>query len=210
MKLLNFFKTGADKPLLEDKSEIDRLYRKYRISVMLAITLGYGVVYTCRLALSVVKKPLIDGGIFSAEELGIIGSAIFYTYAFGKLTNGFLSDHSNIRRFFAFGVIVSALINLMMGVSSTILWIWVLLWGVNGWFQGFGAPSGIVTLTSWFSNRERGRFYGIWSTAHSIGEGLTFVLVAAFVTWFGWRAGFAGPAILCILAAIGITEEETP
>ncbi len=204
MKLLNFFKTGADKPLLEDKSEIDRLYRKYRLSVMFAITLGYGVVYTCRLALSVVKKPLIDGGIFSAEELGIIGSAIFYTYAFGKLTNGFLSDHSNIRRFFAFGVIVSALINLMMGVSSTILWIWVLLWGLNGWFQGFGAPSGIVTLTSWFSNRERGRFYGIWSTAHSIGEGLTFVLVAAFVTWFGWRAGFAGPAILCILATIGI------
>ncbi|MFH0881925.1 MAG: MFS transporter [bacterium] len=204
MNLVNFFKSGVDKPLIEDKQEVDRLYRKHRISVMLAITLGYGVVYTCRLALSVVKKPLIDGNIFSAEELGIIGSAIFYTYAFGKLTNGFLSDHANIRKFFAFGVLVSALINLMMGISSTILWIWVILWALNGWFQGFGAPSGIVTLTSWFSNRERGRFYGIWSTAHSIGEGLTFVLVAAFVTWFGWRGGFIGPAILCILAAVGI------
>jgi len=37
---------------------------------MTAITLGYGIAYTCRLGLSVVKKPLIDGGIFTAEDLG--------------------------------------------------------------------------------------------------------------------------------------------
>ena len=47
----------------------------------------------------------------------------------------------------------------------------VVLWALNGWFQGFGAPAGVVALAQWFSNRERGRFYGIWSTAHSIGEG---------------------------------------
>ena len=86
--------TGPDLPQLGSQSEIDSLYRRHRVRIMLAITLGYGLVYTCRLALSMVKKPLIDGGIFSAEELGIIGSALFYTYAFGKLTNGFLADHA--------------------------------------------------------------------------------------------------------------------
>jgi len=200
-RILKFFAAGEDAPLIEDHVLVNSLYRKYRLQVMLAITIGYGVVYTCRLALSVVKKPLIDGGIFSAEELGIIGSAIFYTYAFGKLTNGFLADHSNMKRFFSFGVLVSALLNIAMGWTH-VLWVWCVLWGLNGWFQGFGAPAGMVSLAQWFSNKERGRRYGIWSTAHSIGEGLTFVAVAGLVALFGWKAGFMGPGITCILVAV--------
>jgi MFS transporter, OPA family, sugar phosphate sensor protein UhpC len=84
------------------------------------------------------------------------------------------------------------------------LWLSVLLWALNGWFQGFGAPAGVVSLAQWFGNRERGRFYGVWSTAHSMGEGLTFVGIGALVAVFGWRAGFIGPGVLCILAAIVI------
>jgi len=168
---------------------------------MTSITLGYGIAYTCRLGLSVVKKPVIDAGIFTADQLGLIGSSIFYVYAFGKLVNGFLADHANIKRFWAFGVLVSALINIAMG-WSTLLWVSVVLWGINGWFQGFGSPAGIVSLSQWFSNRERGRYYGIWSTAHSLGEGLTFVGLAALVTYFGWRAAFIGPGVLCVVLAL--------
>ena len=79
---------------------IDAQFRRHRIRVMLAITLGYGFIYTCRLGLSIVKKPLIDGNIFTVEELGLIGLALFYAYAFGKFFNGFLSDHFRPRLFF--------------------------------------------------------------------------------------------------------------
>ncbi len=197
---IRFFAAGDDRPLLADGNEIDRLYRRSRISIMLAITLGYGIAYMCRLGLSVVKKPLIDGGIFSADELGLIGSAIFYGYAFGKLVNGFLADHANIKKFLAAGIFLSAAVNIAMG-WSTLLWLWVALWALNGWFQGFGAPAGIVSLSQWFSNRERGRYYGIWSTAHSLGEGLTFLGSAGLVAFFGWRAGFVGPGMLCVVTA---------
>jgi OPA family sugar phosphate sensor protein UhpC-like MFS transporter len=203
MSLFRVFATGEDRPPLADRGLIDTLYRRHRLRIMLAITIGYGLVYTCRLALSMVKKPLIDNGIFTPVELGIIGSALFYTYAFGKLTNGFLADHMNLKLFFAFGVLISALINIGMGFS-TILWVSVLLWGLNGWFQGFGAPTGAVALATWFSNRERGRMYGIWSTAHAIGEGLTFVGVAGLVTLWGWRAGFWGPGLMCVVVAGGL------
>jgi OPA family sugar phosphate sensor protein UhpC-like MFS transporter len=203
VSLLEAFRTGPDRPPLDDRGMVDRLYKRHRLRIMLAITLGYGLVYTCRLALSMVKKPLIDNGIFTPVELGMIGSALFYTYAFGKLTNGFLADHMNLKVFFAFGVLMSALINIGMGFS-TVLWLSILLWALNGWFQGFGAPSGAVAMANWFSNRERGRIYGIWSTAHAIGEGLTFVGVAAVVTLWGWRAGFWGPGLLCIVVAGGL------
>ena len=170
---------------------------------MLAITLGYGLIYTCRLALGVVKKPIIDAGIFTPAELGLIGSALFYTYAIGKLTNGFLADHANMKRFLAAAFMVTALCNLAMGFTTT-LWLAVMIWGLNGWFQSFGAPGGVVAMTAWFSNRERGRTYGIWSTAHSIGEGLTFLVVGATVATFGWRFGFWGPGMIGVITAVGV------
>ncbi len=202
-KLATMFATGQDRPERSDRGEVDRLYRHHRLRILLAITLGYGLAYTCRLALSVVKKPLLDEGIFTAVELGTIGAALFYAYAFGKLVNGFLADHANMKVFFAFGLLMSALVNVGMGFS-TVVAVSAALWALNGWFQGFGAPAGIVSLANWFSNRERGRYYGIWSTAHSIGEGLTFVVVAAIVAMFGWRYGFWTPGVLCIAVAIGI------
>ncbi|MGH8223258.1 MAG: MFS transporter, partial [Woeseiaceae bacterium] len=151
----------------------------------------------------VVKKPLIDEGIFSPVELGLIGAALFYAYALGKLVNGFLADHANMKLFFAFGLLMSALVNIGMGFS-TVLTFCIMLWALNGWFQGFGAPAGIVTLASWFSNRERGRYYGIWSTAHSLGEGLTFVVVAALVSAYGWRFGYWTPGVLCVFVAMAV------
>jgi OPA family sugar phosphate sensor protein UhpC-like MFS transporter len=198
-----FFATGKDQPRLADSTKIDSLYRRNRFSVMMAITIGYGIAYTCRLGLSVVKKPLIDGGIMSAYELGIIGSGLLYGYALGKLTNGFLADHANVKKFFAFGVLISALLNMSMG-RSDLLWVWIGLWALNGWFQGFGAPTGAVTLANWFSNNERGRMYGIWSTGHAIGEGLTFVGSATLVSYFGWQAGFWGPGVFCVFVAMAI------
>ena len=167
---------------------------------MLAITLGYGFIYTARLGLSIVKKPLIDGGIFTVEELGMIGAALFYGYAAGKFFNGFLSDYVKPRLFFSASIFLSALINLAMG-SSTLLWVSISLWALNGWFQGMAAPSAIITITNWFGIHERGRRYGIWSASHAIGEGITFYVIAAVVAAYGWRYGYITPGIVCIAVA---------
>jgi OPA family sugar phosphate sensor protein UhpC-like MFS transporter len=118
--LLRFFATGDDRPLAHDPATVDQLFRRHRLRIMLAITLGYGVIYTCRLAIGVVKKPLIDAGIFGPAELGLIGSALFYTYAIGKLTNGFLADHANMKKFLAAGFALSALCNIGMSFSTLV------------------------------------------------------------------------------------------
>jgi OPA family sugar phosphate sensor protein UhpC-like MFS transporter len=205
------FATRADQPILADRARIDALYKSSRLQVMIGITGGYALSYTCRLAISVVKKPLIDQGIFSPAELGLIGSVLFYAYAFSKLTNGFLGDHANIKRFGAFGLLASAIACMGMGVSTS-LGVAMLLWGLNGWFQGFGAPISVVALANWFSNHERGRYYGIWNTSHALGEGLTFIATGALVTALGWRAGFIGPGVLCVggAAAMYLLLKDRP
>ncbi|MBT6210367.1 MAG: MFS transporter [Woeseia sp.] len=183
--------------------DIDATYRKHRIRVMLAITLGYGFIYTCRLGLSIVKKPLIDEGIFSVEELALIGTAFFYAYALGKFFNGFLADHFRPRAFFSVSIFMAAIVNLFMG-WSTLLWVSIGLWALNGWFQGMAAPSAVVSITNWFSLKERGRRYGLWNASHSIGEGLTFYVIAVVVSMAGWRYGFILPGILCLLVSVWV------
>ena len=48
----------------------------------------YLIQYITVFSLNVVKKPIVDEGIFSETELGIIGSVLFFTYAIGKFTEG--------------------------------------------------------------------------------------------------------------------------
>ena len=148
----------------------------------------------------------MDAGIFTPEEVGFIGSMLLYGYAAGKFSNGFLADYSNVKRFFAVGILVSALLNFGMSLS-TVVGVSAMLWALNGWFQGFGAPSAVVAMSSWFSNHERGRYYGIWSTAHSIGEGLTYLGIAFLIAMppkglgLPWQWGFWTPAAVCVFAA---------
>ena len=120
--LSGFFAAGKNGQQITDTSEIDRLFRYHRRNIITVITLCYGLGYVCRLALNVVKKPLMDAGVFTPEEIGLIGSMLLYGYALGKFGNGILADHANVKRFFAFGLIMSALLNIGMSLSS-VVWV---------------------------------------------------------------------------------------
>ncbi len=182
--------------LAEDKKHL----KKLQWSVFLSATIGYGLYYVCRLSLSVVKKPLVDGGILTENELGIVGSALFFTYAAGKFANGFMADRINIKRFMAIGLLISALVNITLGFSHS-FWAFVILWGVNGWAQSMGAPASVVGLSRWFTDKERGSYYGFWSASHNIGEALTFIATAFVVSIAGWRWGFEAAGIAGLIGA---------
>ncbi len=204
MNPIAWFRTSEAKPASETpRAELIGKYRRTQWRIFLALLFGYAFFYTCRLSLSVAKKPMLDAGVVTLEELGVIGSALFFVYAVGKFTNGFLADHANIRKLMSFGLMASALLNLAFG-STTNAAFFAVLWGLNGWFQSMGsAPSG-VSIFQWFEPTRRGRFYGAWAGSHNIGEGISFIVTTNLVAWLGWRAGFIGPGIMCIIIAIGL------
>ncbi len=199
-RILRFFSSLEPRPRL-DEGEIRNKYTRFRRSVFLSATIGYSIFYVCRLSLSVTKKPLVDQGVLDDSQVGMVGSVLFFTYAVGKLTNGFLADRSNIRRFMSAGLLGSAFLNLALGFRLPFL-LFLLLWGLNGWFQSMGAAPSVVSLSRWFSNRERGTFYGVWSASHSLGKGITFVVVAFFVSLGGWRWGFFGAGVIGLIGAL--------
>lgn len=201
-RLLDFYRISPAKPLQEgSEAQLRKRYKYLQWSTFLSATLGYGLYYVCRLSLNVVKKPIVDEGIFSETELGIIGSVLFFTYAIGKFTNGFLADRSNINRFMTTGLLVTALANLFLGFTNSFI-LFAILWGLSGWFQSMGAASCVVGLSRWFSDKDRGSFYGFWSASHNIGEAFTFIIVASIVSAFGWRFGFMGAGLIGLLGAL--------
>lgn len=158
-RFINFFKISA--PNYQAESDSKR-FKKVRWATFLSATVAYALYYVCRLSMNIVRKPIVDDGLFNETQLGIIGSCLFFVYAVGKLANGFLADRCNVRRFMATGLLLTALVNLILGFSEMFI-VFAVLWGLNGWFQSMGAPAGVVSLNRWYDNKDRGTFYGFWS-----------------------------------------------
>ncbi|MBQ8888064.1 MAG: MFS transporter [Bacteroidaceae bacterium] len=191
-KILDFYRISSP---AEQAGEDKKRFNRVRWATFLSATMGYGIYYVCRLSMNVVRKPIVDAGVFTESQLGIIGFCLFFVYAVGKLTNGFLADRSNVKRFMSTGLLCSALINLCLGFTES-FYAFALLWGLNGWFQSMGAASGVVSLSRWFEPERRGTYYGFWSASHNIGEALTFITIALLVSWFGWQYGMIGAGIV--------------
>lgn len=164
------------------------------------------------MSLSVVKQPIIDSGVLTPGQLGLIGSAFLFVYAAGKFTNGFIADYCNIKRFMATGLLVSSLINLILGVtgllegtagivSVLLFFIFAVLWGINGWAQSMGSPPGVIQLSRWFPLSKRGTFYSIFSSTPYIGEFLAFIIVGAVVGAMGWQYGFIFAAVAGLIGS---------
>lgn len=214
MSLYKYFRISKPAPDRVPGDRVDAEYRRLRSRTFWGASVVYSLYYVCRMTLSVVKQPLIDGGVLSASDLGLIGSALLLVYAFGKFVNGFIADYCNIRRFMAAGLFVSAVVNLVMGLLGflgravsipgiVMMAVFFILWGANGWVQSMGAPPGIINLSRWFPLSKRGTYYSIFSSTPYIGKFLTFILTGVIVGAMGWEwgfifaaaAGFAGTAI---------------
>lgn len=216
-KIISFYKTSSPSaPFSGDEEEQNKYYNKLKWSSFLAGTIGYSLYYVCRTSLNVVKKPILESGTLDAHQLGIIGSILLFSYAIGKFINGFMADHSNIKRFMATGLLVSTIANLSVGIlgfieSSTMaistfgfFILFAIMWGINGWSQSMGAAPAIIALSRWFPLKQRGTFYGFFSASHNLGEFLSFIFVGAVVGVFGWQWGFVGSSAAGVIGVLVI------
>ncbi len=190
-------------------------YKLLRNRTFWGVTVAYSLYYVCRMSLSVVKQPLIDEGVLTASQLGLIGSALLFVYAVGKFLNGFIADYCNIRRFMATGLFISAVVNLLMGVlgflhgpaglsSLVVFSCFAILWGINGWMQSMGSPPGVISLSRWFSKSMRGTYYSIFSATPYLGEFLSFIITGVVVGALGWQYGFVIAAVAGVIGTLVI------
>ena len=213
MGLYSFYRISKPSSERVPEEKVDDVYKSLRNKTFWGVTIAYSLYYVCRMSINVVKQPLIDEGVLTAGQLGLIGSALLFVYAVGKFMNGFIADYCNIRRFMATGLFISAVVNLLLGVfglfqnmlpTMLIFIMFAVLWGINGWMQSMGSPPGVISLSRWFPQAKRGTYYSLFSTSPYIGEFISYNSLALVVGWLGWQFGFVIAALAGLAGAFMI------
>jgi phosphoglycerate transporter family protein len=172
-------------------------YRYWRLRIMYSAIFGYAAFYLVRLNLSMAMPVMANQFNYTKAEMGAVVTIWSIVYGIGKFVNGYFSDRSDARTFMTVGLFGTAIANIFMGMGSH-LYYFVAFWAVSAWFQSMAWPPVARMLTHWFSPKELGTKWGIWSTSHQIG-GLTIFLLAAYlIEHYGWRSAFYLPAFFAI------------
>src|SRR6185312_14171649 len=120
---------------------------------------------------------------FSKAQMGNIITTALLTYACGQIINGLLADRLGGKRAMLIGAAGTIVMNIAFGVASFwgLLWLFVVIRGIDGYVQAFGAPGMVKINASWFRPNERGGFAGIFGFMINAGR---------------FAIGWLGPALL--------------
>lgn len=195
------FSESPDKPVTMSKNEIDKTYRYWRLHLMIVSYIGYAVFYFTRKSFNfVMPEMLADLGITKAD-IGMVGTAFYLTYGASKFLSGIIGDRSNPRWFMGLGLIMTGVVNILFGLTSSIP-VFIALWMVNAFFQGWGWPPCSKILNTWYSRNERGFWWSIWNTSHNIGGAIIPILSGSVALWLGWRYGMIIPGVIAIVVGL--------
>lgn len=167
---------------------------------MTSIIIGYAAFYFVRQNLSFAMPEMQKALGFTKAQLGLTVTSFSLIYGVGKAISGYFGDKSSARVFMATGLLLSALVNLCMG-TTTSLSFWVLFWSLNACFQSMGAPSCAKVLTHWYGPKEIGTKWALWSASQQLGSVIIGLAAAYFVSNLGWQSAFYIPGIACVLIA---------
>lgn len=211
MSVLDRLKTETSNEPTENEEELKAKYRYWRIRIFYSIYIGYALFYFTRKSFAALKPVLIDDLGFDITSIAALESLLWITYGISKFLSGMISDKSSLRYFMGFGLILTGVFNIFFGLSSSLLFFGIFL-GLNGFFQGWGSPPCAKLLTYWYSQKERGRWWGVWNTSHNLGGALIPIICTIAIQAFGWRYAMFLPGTLAIIAGIFLINRlrDTP
>lgn len=181
------------------------------------VGLLYTSFYMCRYNLSIANSAISAEFGFSKAQIGNIITTALLAYAGGQVINGLLADRLGGKRAMLIGAGGTILMNILFGAASFwgLLWLFVMIRGIDGYFQAFGAPGMVKINAAWFRPTERGTFAGIFGFMINLGRFGIFKLGPALLAGFvflgmwripplHWRWLFYAPACIAFLVAMGV------
>jgi len=197
---LAWFRPAPHRPRLPE-SEIQRLYPQNRWRVFEAAFAAYALFYVVRNNFAPVSKELGAALHYDKAMIGDILAGTAIAYGLGKFIMGYFADRSDARKYVAFGMLVTAVINFAFGAAHN-YYAHLLLWTLNGFVQGMGYGPCTRGLSHWYGMRERGMIFGVWNISHNIGGGIAGVLAATCAGHWGWASAFYVPGVIAVLGSV--------
>ncbi len=192
-------------------------FRRRRVMNWLPLGLTYAFLYMGRYNLTVSKAAFENlagsggGSMMGNEAFGVIFGVGTIIYGVSFVINGPLTDRFGGRFSILMGAGGAAIANIAMGLITWTLLvqgpghalffkhfvpIFAILYGLNMYFQSFGAVAIVKVNSAWFHVRERGVFGAIFGILISLGVYFAYDWGAAILKYFGLIWVFFVPAAL--------------
>ena len=204
---------------LPKADEVDHspAFLKRRVMNWLPLGLTYAFLYMARYNLKISKFAFeemkgADGGpLMGNDDFGFIFTVGVWVYGSAFLLNGPLTDRFGGRKAILTGSAGSLLANLLMGlgawsllndgpgsafIAENFVLVYAVLYGINMYFQSFGAVAVVKCNAPWFHVRERGVFGAIFGILISLGIYFAFDWGYKIVNSLGVVEVFLIPAAL--------------
>jgi MFS family permease len=132
-------------------------------------------------------------------ELIALSTAAFVAFGVFSLPAGWLADRWSRRNMMAAFYLGCGISLIGVGLAPNLVMLAVSMFGV-GVFAAIYHPVGMPMLLE--AARAQGRTVAFNGVCGNLGAALAAGIAAAIASWFGWRAAFLVPAVVCIATGI--------
>ena len=212
---------------------IKKKYNYWQWKTLIVLMIGYALFYFVRKNFSIVMPALESELGLSKAKLGLFLTLNGVIYGVSRFVNGFFADRMSRKKMMAAGLFLSAVVNILIGLSPQMDGLFNLLdaegkattglvvligslWLINGYTQGMGYPPCGSLMAHWIKPSELATKQSIWNSSHSIGAGLVSMLCGTLFlqkfSYSAWQWCFFIPAILAIAGSVMLllTLKDTP
>lgn len=147
---------------------------------------SYFFYYFGRKYFGIVTPSLIEEGILTKNQIGLIQTGYLALYAGGQFVSGALGDSYGPRLLIFGGMILSGLAALSIGLFP-IFGIILAAYSVNGLAQSTGWSNNCKLISSWIPHAKRGRVMGIWMTCYIGGSIAANTLAGYLIGSYSWK-----------------------
>ena len=186
--------------------------RSLILRVFLPFVIGYYIAYLFRTINAVMAAPLATELGLGADDLGLLTSVYFLTFAAAQIPIGILLDRYGPRRVQSVLLVVAAVGSTLFAVSDHF---WMLL--VGRALIGLGVASamtaGLKALVLWFPGDRVPLLNGLMVMLGALGAVTATLPADLLLAWIGWRELFGLLAVLTAVSAAIIylvVPEATP
>ncbi|MCC7463894.1 MAG: MFS transporter [Gammaproteobacteria bacterium] len=168
---------------------------RFRWRIGALIGAGVLINYFDRISLSVAGPQLQDAFQLSPEQMGLLFSAFFWSYALLQIPAGVILDRFGVTRIGRWGAFLWGVASTVTALASGFAGIFIarLILGIA---EAPSFPANAKATGYWFPRTERALSTALFDAAAKFSNVVGVPLVALAVVTWGWRWGFALVAVL--------------
>ena len=170
-----------------------------RLFFLCALT--YIIALFGRLSYSSVMAELIASEGLSKSQAGLIGTALCGVYGVFQVFSGMIGDRISPKKLIFTGVMGSAILNLIMGMTGSYS-IMLVVWAVNGVFQSFVWSPVARIFAEMMPPERRKKSCSDAAITYPLATVLVYLLASVMLATLGWRSVFLISAVMMIAVSV--------